>query len=50
MFADVRHLQTLYNDITPTVSKFWEGPGECVCEGPCCRCVASPAAVALSRS
>ena len=34
MFADVRHLQTLYNDITPTVSKFWEGPGECVCEGP----------------
>lgn len=28
MFADVRSFTTLYNDITPTVSKYWEGPGE----------------------
>ena len=29
MFADIRQFVTLYNDITPTVSKFWEGPGWC---------------------
>ena len=28
MFADVRSFTALYNDITPTVSKYWEGPGK----------------------
>ena len=28
MFQDIRNLQSLYNDITPTVSKYWEGPGK----------------------
>ena len=27
MFSDVRSFTALYNDITPTVSKYWEGPG-----------------------
>lgn len=28
MFADIRRLETLFNDVTPTVSKYWEGPGK----------------------
>ena len=28
MFQDIRKFQTLFNDVTPTVSKFWEGPGK----------------------
>eukprot|EP00277_Geminigera_cryophila_P011808 CAMPEP_0179446186 /NCGR_PEP_ID=MMETSP0799-20121207/29596_1 /TAXON_ID=46947 /ORGANISM="Geminigera cryophila, Strain CCMP2564" /LENGTH=69 /DNA_ID=CAMNT_0021234905 /DNA_START=14 /DNA_END=223 /DNA_ORIENTATION=+ len=28
MFQDIRSITTLYNQITPTVSKFWEGPVE----------------------
>ena len=27
MFQDIRTVTTLFNDITPTVSKYWEGPG-----------------------
>ena len=27
MFQDIRKVTTLFNDVTPTVSKFWEGPG-----------------------
>jgi hypothetical protein len=28
MFSDVRSFTTLFNDVTPTVSKYWEGPGK----------------------
>ena len=28
MFQDIRTFTTLYNDITPTVSKYWSGPVE----------------------
>eukprot|EP00287_Rhodomonas_sp_CCMP768_P006856 CAMPEP_0196717300 /NCGR_PEP_ID=MMETSP1091-20130531/683_1 /TAXON_ID=302021 /ORGANISM="Rhodomonas sp., Strain CCMP768" /LENGTH=69 /DNA_ID=CAMNT_0042057573 /DNA_START=156 /DNA_END=365 /DNA_ORIENTATION=+ len=28
MFQDVRTFTSLYNQITPTVSKFWSGPVE----------------------
>jgi hypothetical protein len=27
MFQDIRTITTLFNDVTPTVSKYWEGPG-----------------------
>jgi len=27
MFQDIRTVTTLFNDVTPTVSKYWEGPG-----------------------
>ncbi len=28
MFQDIRTFTALYNDITPTVSKYWTGPVE----------------------
>ena len=28
MFQDIKMIVSLYNDITPTVSKYWEGPVE----------------------
>eukprot|EP00284_Hemiselmis_tepida_P006478 CAMPEP_0174925804 /NCGR_PEP_ID=MMETSP1355-20121228/8158_1 /TAXON_ID=464990 /ORGANISM="Hemiselmis tepida, Strain CCMP443" /LENGTH=69 /DNA_ID=CAMNT_0016171761 /DNA_START=42 /DNA_END=251 /DNA_ORIENTATION=+ len=28
MFQDIRNLVSLYNDVTPTKSHFWEGPIE----------------------
>jgi hypothetical protein len=28
MFQDVKMIVSLYNDVTPTVSKYWEGPVE----------------------
>ena len=28
MFQDIRTVTTLFNDITPTVSKYWSGPVE----------------------
>ena len=28
MFQDIRKVTTLFNDVTPTVSKYWEGPGK----------------------
>ena len=30
MFQDVKMIVSLYNDIIPTVSKYWEGPVEMV--------------------
>jgi len=27
MFQDIRNVTSLFNDVTPTVSKYWEGPG-----------------------
>ena len=43
MFADIRQLATLYNDITPTVSHYWEGPGWC------CACLHAFVATASPR-
>ena len=34
MFSDVRSFTALYNDITPTVSKYWEGPGNSLTPSP----------------
>jgi len=31
MFALICRVQCLYNDITPTVTPYWEGPGWCQC-------------------
>jgi hypothetical protein len=28
MFQDIKMIVSLYNDITPTVSKYWSGPVE----------------------